>query len=110
MLKEATGKVQEAIGSGAGDAMSQINCRVGQVAGTTQEFAGCTVDMARSDRRKSAGRAGHRCGLELFAKSVDRRCRRVETIISVRALAHPLIESKGWRGARRASTVRMLAD
>ncbi|GAB5097573.1 hypothetical protein [Caballeronia sp. HLA56] len=47
MLKEATGKVQEAIGGGAGDAMSQIKGRVGQVAGTTQEFAGCTVDMVR---------------------------------------------------------------
>ncbi|SAK88726.1 CsbD-like protein [Caballeronia pedi] len=35
MLNEATGKVQEAIGSGAGDAMSQIKGRVGQVAGTT---------------------------------------------------------------------------
>jgi len=47
MLKEATGKVQEAIGSGTGDAMNQIKSRVGQVAGTTQEFAGRTVDMVR---------------------------------------------------------------
>jgi uncharacterized protein YjbJ (UPF0337 family) len=47
MLKEATGKVQEAIASSAGNAMSQIEGRVGQVAGTTQEFAGRTVDMVR---------------------------------------------------------------
>jgi uncharacterized protein YjbJ (UPF0337 family) len=47
MLKEATGKAQEAIGSGAGDAMNQIKGRVGQVAGTTREFAGRTVDMVR---------------------------------------------------------------
>ena len=45
-LKEATGKVHEAIGSGASDAM-KIKGRVGQVAGTTQEFAGRTADMVR---------------------------------------------------------------
>jgi uncharacterized protein YjbJ (UPF0337 family) len=47
MLKQATGKVQEAIGSGAGDAMTQIKGKAGQVAGTTQELAGRTVDMVR---------------------------------------------------------------
>ncbi|SAL42821.1 hypothetical protein AWB73_04433 [Caballeronia turbans] len=46
-MVHACNHVQEAIGSGAGDAMSQIKGRVGQVAGTTQEFAGRTVDIVR---------------------------------------------------------------
>ncbi|KAK45418.1 hypothetical protein BG58_17760 [Caballeronia jiangsuensis] len=47
MLKEATGKVQEAVGSGVADAMTQTKGKAGQLAGATQEFAGSMAAMVR---------------------------------------------------------------
>jgi uncharacterized protein YjbJ (UPF0337 family) len=53
MVKDATGKVQEVVGSGLGDAMTQMKGKANQLAGTTQELAGSTAAMVRDKTGES---------------------------------------------------------
>jgi hypothetical protein len=77
MVKDATGKVQEAVGSGFGDAMTQIKGKANRLAGhqtgISRQHGG---DGSRQNRRKPSGSARYRRCLKLLTRRSHRQRRR----------------------------------